>query len=370
MRASLLLVIAGARAAPELVVEVEVNGKMQELRASPEDDPRRAAHAFCVEHNLTVSVENMACGEMLAEELVEKGARYPLPSEKLLRVRGGVVPPGPWRDRAQQLVPPHCPGEVLLPLVDGAIATPRIAVDVSTEFGNVPFFAFDQRLVNATAYPSKAVDGVGEPLGRAASAFCSAWFCKKRSETAHQLAVKLRRELLGDHSAERPQRLVVSLSTLPGRIAFLKDQLRFLHAQTRKPDAIYVVVRDSAWTLPFKLTLSMRRRRCGRARVHACRAGPIHVAARQRRLYHTGVAVRRGRRRPRRDIADPGRLGPCDQTYSYVVRRDGPAHGHYYRRRRPRLSSDFNRAPVSSRSAEARRGHRYEGLLVTAYEYQ
>ena len=42
MRASLLLVIAGARAAPELVVEVEVNGKMQELRASRHDDPRRA----------------------------------------------------------------------------------------------------------------------------------------------------------------------------------------------------------------------------------------------------------------------------------------------------------------------------------------
>ena len=99
---------AGARAAPDLVVEVEVNGKMQELRASPHDDPRRAAHAFCIKHNLTVSVENMACGEMLAEELVEKGARYPLPSEKLLRVRGGVVPAGPWRDRAQQLVPPHC----------------------------------------------------------------------------------------------------------------------------------------------------------------------------------------------------------------------------------------------------------------------
>ena len=106
MRGLVLLLIAGARAAPELVVEVEVNGKMQELRASPEDDPRRAAHAFCLKHNLTVSVENMACGEMLAEELVEKGARYPLPSESLLRVRGGVVPAGPWRDRAQQLVPP------------------------------------------------------------------------------------------------------------------------------------------------------------------------------------------------------------------------------------------------------------------------
>ena len=86
-----------------------------------DERPRR----FCIKHNLTVSVENMACGEMLAEELVEKGARYPLPSEKLLRVRGGVVPAGPWRDRAQQLAPPHCPGEVLLPLVDGAVATPR-----------------------------------------------------------------------------------------------------------------------------------------------------------------------------------------------------------------------------------------------------
>ena len=39
MRAGLLLVIAGARAAPELVVEVEVNGKMQELRASPSRSP-------------------------------------------------------------------------------------------------------------------------------------------------------------------------------------------------------------------------------------------------------------------------------------------------------------------------------------------
>ena len=258
MRAGLVLLIAGARAAPELVVEVEVNGKMQELRASPEDDPRRAAHAFCLKHNLTVSVENMACGEMLAEELVEKGARYPLPSEKLLRVRGGVVPAGPWRDRAQQLAPPHCPGEVLLPLVDGAVATPEIAVDISTEMGRVPFFAFDHALVNATAYPSKALDGVGEPLGRAASAFCSAWFCRKRAFTAHDLAVKLRRELLDDQTPERPQRLVVSLSTLPGRISYLKDQLRFLYQQTRKPDAIYVVVRDSAWTLPFKLTLSTR----------------------------------------------------------------------------------------------------------------
>ena len=41
---------------------------------------------------------------------------------------------------------------------------------------------------------------------------------------------------------ERPQRLVVSLSTLPGRISYLKDQLRFLYQQTRRPDAIYVVV--------------------------------------------------------------------------------------------------------------------------------
>ena len=170
------------------------------------------------------------------------------------------MPAGPWRDRAQQLAPPHCPGEVLLPLVDGAIATPKIAVDVGTEFGNVPFFHFDHSLENATAYPAHALTNVGEPLGRAASAFCSAWFCRKRAETAHQLAVKLRRELLGDHSTERPQRLVVSLSTLPGRIAYLKDQLRFLYAQTRRPDAIYVVVRDSAWTLPFKLTLSMRPR--------------------------------------------------------------------------------------------------------------
>ena len=277
MRAGLVLLIAGARAAPELVVEVEVNGKMQELRASPEDDPRRAAHAFCLKHNLTVSVENMACGEMLAEELVEKGARYPLPSEKLLRVRGGVVPPGPWRDRAQQLAPPHCPGEVLLPLVDDAVATPEIAVDVyiSTESGRVPFVHFEHALVNATAYPSKALDGVGEPLGRAASAFCSAWFCRKRAFTAHDLAVKLRRELLDDQTPERPQRLVVSLSTLPGRISYLKDQLRFLYQQTRKPDAIYVVVRDSAWTLPFKLTLSMRPRESPRVprRSHTRRCG-------------------------------------------------------------------------------------------------
>ena len=242
MRAGLLLVIAGARAAPELVVEVEVNGKMQELRASRHDDPRRAAHAFCLKHNLTVSVENMACGEMLAEELVEKGARYPLPSEALLRVRSGVVPSHPDRDRAQQLVPPHCPGEVLLPLVDGAVATPEIAVDVETESGRVPFFHFDHALVNATAYPTHAIHNVGEPLGRAASAFCAAWFCRRRAFTAHDLAVKLRRELLDDQTPERPQRLVVSLSTLPGRISYLKDQLRFLYGQTRQPDAIYVVV--------------------------------------------------------------------------------------------------------------------------------
>ena len=43
MRGLVLLVIAGARAAPELVVEVEVNGKMQELRASRHDDPREPA---------------------------------------------------------------------------------------------------------------------------------------------------------------------------------------------------------------------------------------------------------------------------------------------------------------------------------------
>ena len=135
--------------------------------------------------------------------------------------------------------------------------------------------AFDHSLVNATAYPSKALDGVGEPLGRAASAFCAAWFCRRRAFTAHDLAVKLRRELLGDHSPERPQRLVVSLSTLPGRISYLKDQLRFLYQQTRRPDAIYVVVRDSAWTLPFKLTLSMRPRESPRVprRSHTRRCG-------------------------------------------------------------------------------------------------
>ena len=104
-----------------------------------------AAHAFCVKHNLTVSVENMACGEMLAEELVEKGARYPLPSEKLLRVRGGSraarTVAGPRSSSRRRTAPAKFSA-----LVDGAVATPRIAVDIPTEMGRVPFVHFDHSL--------------------------------------------------------------------------------------------------------------------------------------------------------------------------------------------------------------------------------
>ena len=165
----------------------------------------------------------------------------------------------------------------------------EIAVDVSTEYGRVPFVAIStmcwstRRRTRLTRWTN-----VGEPLGRAASAFCSAWFCRKRAETAHQLAVKLRRELLGDHSPERPQRLVVSLSTLPGRISFLKDQLRFLYAQTRKPDAI-----------------------CG---------GPLFVAAGQRSLRDTADHLY--------EEADAGRIvilrtqvdwGPATKLIPHVI---------------------------------------------------
>ena len=104
-------------------------GSQWQDAGAPRQSPRRPAtsrtRVFCLKHNLTVSVENMACGEMLAEELVEKGARYPLPSEKLLRVRGGASCRPDRGGTAQQLAPPHCPGEVLLPVVDGAVATPR-----------------------------------------------------------------------------------------------------------------------------------------------------------------------------------------------------------------------------------------------------
>ena len=64
------------------------------------------------------------------------------------------MPAGPWRDRPAARAA-ALPRRSALPLVDDAVATPEIAVDVTTEHGNVPFVAFDHSLVNATAYPSK-----------------------------------------------------------------------------------------------------------------------------------------------------------------------------------------------------------------------
>ena len=84
----------------------------------------------------------MACGEMLAEELVEKGARYPLPSEKLLRVRGGVVPAdagGTARSSSRRrTAPAKCS------CLWSTVPSQRleIAVDISTgNMGSVPFVA-------------------------------------------------------------------------------------------------------------------------------------------------------------------------------------------------------------------------------------
>lgn len=247
------LLAALVSAAPDLIIEVEVNGHQRQLRASPLDDPRRVAQAFCEHYNLTLSIEGMGCGEMLAEELVEQGARYPLPSELLLRVRKGVPQWPQWppdvvkrlSERASEFVPPHCPGEVLLPLNNQQIQAPQVAVDITTAFGKVPFVAFENSVVEAavvSAYPVDALEGVGEPLGRAAAAFCSAWRCKQRAFTAYDIARTLRKDLLGQDVDETHVRLIVSLSTLPGRIRFLRVQLRFLYSQTKRPDAIYVVV--------------------------------------------------------------------------------------------------------------------------------
>ena len=80
-----LATVAAAR--EPLRVEVEIDGRTRELVAMPGEHPRTAARFFCAEHNLTLSVEGMGCEEMLAEELIDQGARYPLPLEAVLRAR-------------------------------------------------------------------------------------------------------------------------------------------------------------------------------------------------------------------------------------------------------------------------------------------
>ena len=74
-------------------------------------------------------------------------------------------------------------------------------------------------------------------FGRAASALCAQHRCPRRCGWAYDLA----RNLSGT-PAKFKERLVVSLSTLPGRIGELMKQLPYLERQTRPADDIYVAV--------------------------------------------------------------------------------------------------------------------------------
>ena len=140
MRGLVLLLIVGARASG-IVVEVEVNGKMQELRASPHGT-RAAAHAFCIKHNLTDWWKTWPAARCSPRNWSRR-ARYPLPSEKLLPVRGGVGRPDCGTARAARAA--------ALPRRSGFFGgwcrrNARIAVDVA-EHGRT-FVAFDHSLVN------------------------------------------------------------------------------------------------------------------------------------------------------------------------------------------------------------------------------
>ena len=101
-----------------------------------------------------------------------------------------------------------------------------------------------------------------------------------------------------------------------------------------------------------------------------CRARPTRYPHTIRVVIRRRTGVDAGRivltRRPTDVMVSRATL---DSVHPHVECGDGPAHDHHHGRRRPRLSFYTNRAPVSSRSAAARRGYRHEGLLAPTYEH-
>ena len=260
------LTLALARCLEPLTIEVEVNDVPQQLVASPDEDPRAAAGRFCVHHNLTLSVEGMDCDEVLAEELISKGARFPLPLEPLLRLSSARDAAGDarrecalrgWRDcgaleadaAALEASGALGPGELLAPLdvARRALAAPRATVPVEFDWsdGALTLVAWPTPLSPGGSDVAVVPDDgcAGDPFGRAAAAFCVAHRCPRRASTAARLADGLRAEFDVAPCRRGVPRLVASMSTLPGRIAMVAGrQLRFLQRQTRPADEIYVVV--------------------------------------------------------------------------------------------------------------------------------
>lgn len=262
-----LATVAAAR--EPLRVEVEIDGRTRELVAMPGEHPRTAARFFCAEHNLTLSVEGMGCEEMLAEELIDQGARYPLPLEAVLRARPdddasasaaaacagwGVDACDALTDAAVGLLGGAAKifrGEVVAPLdvAERRLRPPMLSIDLDVPWANapLPFREWDRHLSeeasNLLAEPAAHPDA-SMPHGRAAAAFCAAWRCPDRVFEARRVAaaVSARSGAAAAALETKPTRLVCSMSTLPGRVKHLPRQLGFLYAQTRRPDAIYVAI--------------------------------------------------------------------------------------------------------------------------------
>lgn len=195
-------------------INVEVDGRQVQLLATPSDEPLAVAERFCREQNLTDSIEGLPCVSTITEELIQRGARHRLPHETLLVLT---------HDTKLDVVPRRAlgPGELRVPVDDGKVREPLARLDL------------DEGVLLAWTDPDLVDMRPRERFGRAAAAFCIARRCS--------LDVAARASAMLGGSGDS-NRVVLSMSTLPSRIAHVPSQLRFLREQSRPADAVYLVV--------------------------------------------------------------------------------------------------------------------------------
>lgn len=223
-------------------IEVEVDGVLLSLFAGPKDNPLEVAERFCEEHDLTRSIEGLDCSSTLSEELISDGARHPLPQQPALRLNSHNLEEAvrdfceeeeecfeELLESASRVVPPEALGLGILyvPVAGRRVVTPTIRKRVNASFGYSHFGSNQLEEKELLAWSSEAI------TGREAASFCVAHLCPNRIETTSRL-------LSG--TDQEKTRVVVSMSTLPGRISFLATQLSYLEDQTRPPDKLYAAI--------------------------------------------------------------------------------------------------------------------------------
>ena len=275
-RCLIALICASTTTAERIGIDLEVDGVMRRLAAESSENPQAVAETFCRTYGLSANIEGLPCSSTLTEELIVRGARHALPLEAALKLRAGSVEESVdafavendldvlrlKASVARYVVPEALgPGILFVPVDLGRseVLPPTLSVDLvyhEEEDNNLSgndivvvaeglprgrFLAWPSPLeaLVRVVPPHSKENEKARRIERAAAAYCVAKRCRHRAKTASAVA----RAVLG--GTERPQRVVVSMSTLPGRVEKIAPrQLSFLLNQTRKPDEIYVVLPD------------------------------------------------------------------------------------------------------------------------------